>query len=84
LQNLSSSTWLTEAALYARANGAVPLKDLFDAPSLFPFRIKQIHAEALVAASSRLDVLRHGLNDDLIMLKARGDAGHPFDTHVAE
>ena len=46
-----------------------PLQDLIDSPSLFPFRIKPVHAEGLVAASSRLDLLRHGLDDDLIMLR---------------
>lgn len=61
--------WLVEASLHARANGAATLKDLIDSPSLFPFRIKPIHAEGLVAVSSRLNVLRHGLDDDLIMLK---------------
>jgi hypothetical protein len=61
--------WLTEAALYARANGSAPLKDLLDSPSFFPFRITPIHAESLVAVSSRLDILRHGLNDDLVMLR---------------
>jgi hypothetical protein len=61
--------WLTEAALYTRANGLAPLKDLLDSPSLFPFRIKPIHAESLVAASCRLDILRHGLDDDLVVLR---------------
>ena len=61
--------WLTEAALYARANGLAPLKALLDSPSLFPFRIKPIHAESLVAASCRLDMLRHGLDDDLVVLR---------------
>jgi len=61
--------WLMEASLYARANGSAPLKDLIDSPSLFPFRIKPVHAENLVAASSRLDLLRHGLDDDLVMLR---------------
>lgn len=36
----------------ARANGAATLKDLIDSPNFFPFRIKPIHAEGLVAASS--------------------------------
>ncbi len=61
--------WLVEASLHARANDSAPLKDLIDSPSLFPFRIKPIPAEGLVAASSRLDLLRHGLDDDLIMLR---------------
>lgn len=61
--------WLTEALLHTRANGSAPLKDLIDSPSLFPFLIKPIHAERLVAASSRLDILHHGLNEDLVMLR---------------
>jgi hypothetical protein len=61
--------WLTEAALHARVNGSAPLKDLIDSPSFFPFRIKPIHAETIMAASSRLDILRHGLDDDLVMLR---------------
>lgn len=61
--------WLTEAALHARANGSAPLKDLMESPSLFPFRIKPIQAESVRAASPRLDILRHGLDDDLVMLR---------------
>ena len=61
--------WLTEASLHARVNGMAPLKDLIDSPNLFPFRLKPIPAESLMAASSRLDILRHGLDDDLVMLR---------------
>jgi len=61
--------WLTEAALHAREGGSAPLKDLLDSPSFFAFRIKPTHAEILAAASSRLDILRHGLNDDLVILR---------------
>lgn len=62
-------TWLTEAALHARVNGSAPLRDLLDSPSFFPFLIIPIHAESLVATSSRLDILRHGLDDELVMLR---------------
>ena len=61
--------WLAEASLHSRANGSAPLRDLLDSPSFFPFRIKPIHAQSLVAESSRLDILRHGLDDDLVMLR---------------
>ncbi len=61
--------WLAEASLYARANGSVPLKDLLDSPSLFPFRLKAMHTEGLLSVSSGLDVLRHGLSEELVMLK---------------
>jgi hypothetical protein len=61
--------WLAEASLHARANGSALLKELINSPSLFPFQIKPVHAESLVDASPRLDVVRHGLDDDLIMLR---------------
>jgi hypothetical protein len=63
------TAWLVEASLQSRANGSAPLRDLIDSPSLFPFRIKPIHAESLVATSSRFDILRHGLDDGLVMLQ---------------
>jgi hypothetical protein len=65
--------WLAEAFLQSRANGSLPLKDLLDSPSLFPFRLKPVNAESLVAPSSRLDILRHGLDDDLVMLRKRSE-----------
>lgn len=61
--------WLIEASLHARSNGAAPLKDIIDSPGLFPFRIKPIHAEGQLMLSSRIDILHHGLDADLVMLK---------------
>lgn len=61
--------WLIEASLYSRSNGSAPLKDLMDSPSLFPFLIKPVHAEGLLTASANLDILRHGLDEDLVMLQ---------------
>ena len=69
VDDLRLIAWLIEASLYSRANSMAPLKDLIDNPNFFPFRIKPIHAESLVTASSRLDILRHGLGDDMIMLR---------------
>jgi len=45
------------------------LKELIDSPCFFPFRIKLVSTEGLAAASSRLDLLRHGLDDDLVLLR---------------
>jgi hypothetical protein len=67
--------WLVEAFLHSWVNRSFPLKDLFDNPSFFPFGLKPMHAESLVALSSRLDILRHGLDDDLLMLKKRPAKG---------
>ncbi len=61
--------WLVEASLQARDNGSAPLKDLLDSPSLFPFQLKPMPAESLLALSSKLDIFRHGLDDDLVLLK---------------
>jgi len=67
--------WIIEASLHANPNRSAPLKDLLNSPGLFPFRLKSIHAESLLGASSRLDILRHGLDDNLVMLKAtKGDS----------
>jgi hypothetical protein len=61
--------WLIEADLHARATGSAPLMDLLDGPSLFPFRLKPINAENLMDVSTSLDIIRHGLGDELVMLR---------------
>jgi hypothetical protein len=69
--------WLVEASLYARATDLAPLKGLLDSPGLFPFRIKPVHADGLGAVSSRLDFLRQGLNDDLVMRRKQKTPSSP-------
>jgi hypothetical protein len=69
INNSRLIAWLAEASLHARPNGAAPLEALINGPSLFPFRIKPIHPLNLVDASSRLDFIRHGLDDYLVMLR---------------
>ena len=62
--------WLAEAFLHAHPDGSVPLRTILDSTSLFPFRLIPVSADHLVAVSGRLDVLRHGLDQDLIMLRS--------------
>jgi len=62
-------SWLIEASLHARSNGSAGIKDLLDSTSLFPFRLVHVSAKQLVSMSPRLDLLRHGLDDDLVMLR---------------
>jgi hypothetical protein len=69
VENLHLIAWLTEAALHTRENGSAPLRDLLNSPSFFPFRIKSISPESIRAFSSRLDIVRHGLDEDLVILK---------------
>jgi hypothetical protein len=61
--------WLVEASLHSRANGTAILRDLLDGPALFPFRVGQVNVKTLAAESPRLDLLRQGTNDDLVMLR---------------
>lgn len=61
--------WMVEASLLARVNGSAAMKDLLDSPSIFPFRLAHISAEHAASLSPRLNILRHGLDDDLVMLK---------------
>lgn len=62
-------SWLIEASLHARSNGSAAIKDMLDSTSLFPFRLSPMSAAHLIAMSGRLDVLRHGLVQDLIILR---------------
>jgi len=61
--------WLCESALHVRANGAAPLREVLNSPVFFPFQIKAQNAESVKSASARLDILRHGLDDDLVRLR---------------
>jgi len=67
-------SWLIEASLHARSNGSAAIKDLLDSPSIFPFHLMRVSAEHLVSMSPRLDLLRHGLDDDLVMLREESQA----------
>ena len=61
--------WLAEAVLTARATGSAAVQDLLGSPNLFPLRLTQMPAQRVVSLSPRLDLLRHGLDNDLIMLR---------------
>lgn len=61
--------WMIEATLYSTANGSAVTKDLLNCPCIFPFRLAHISAEHVASLSPRLSVLRHDLDDDLLMLR---------------
>ena len=67
--------WLAEASLHARTNGSAAIKDLLDSPSIFPFRLAHMAAQHLASLSPRLDLLRHGLDDDLMLLREQPTKG---------
>jgi len=62
-------SWLVEVSLHARSNGFAVIKDLLDSTIFFPFRFIHISAEQLVSISSRLDMICHGLDEKLVMLR---------------
>ena len=64
--------WMAEASLCARANGSAAIRDLLGGPSMFPFRLAHVSAERLASVSPRLEILPHGLGDDLAMLRKEG------------
>ncbi len=61
--------WMLKASLHARADGSAPLRELIDSPSLFPFRLKPIHAKSLLESTSDLDISYHGMDDDIVILR---------------
>ena len=67
-------SWLIEASLHARSTSSAAIKDLLDSTDLFPFRLMHMSAEHLVSMSPHLDLLRHGLDEDLVMLRDTGRA----------
>lgn len=61
--------WLIEAVVLSRINGSMTLKGLLESVSLFPFRLPRITAGELVASSTRLDIITHNLDEELVVLK---------------
>lgn len=68
-EDSSLIVWLLEATLRSRSNGSAPIKDLLGSPGIFPFRFDQLSAGQIASHSPRLDIFRHGMDEDLVMLK---------------
>jgi len=64
------TAWIVEAVLQTRKNGSAPLKDVIRSPGLFPFAIRSISADRLQSVNGRINIVRHGLDDDLVMLSS--------------
>ena len=64
----SLAAWLAEALLVG-GKGATDAGHLLRDPSLFPFRIAPMTARDLVAQSPRLELVPHGFNEELVVLK---------------
>lgn len=68
------TAWLIEASLLAKSSGSASLQEMLNSTALFPFRLQPISAEQLLSNAQRLESFRHGLNEDLVML--RESPGH--------
>ncbi len=64
--------WMVEASLRARSNGSAAIRDLLSSPTIFPFRLARVSAKHLACVSPRVHILRHGLTDELVMLRKEG------------
>ena len=62
-------TWLVEATLRGRTSKVAQCAELLDSPVLFPFHLTHLSAQQITSLSPRLELLRHGLDDDLIMVQ---------------
>ena len=69
LNNPQLIAWLIRASLHAKESGVAPLRELIDSPSFFPFKLAPIQAERIATETAEIDVLRQGLDEELMMLK---------------
>jgi hypothetical protein len=69
IQDPSLIAWLVEASLHSRGRYSAQLRELLESPGLFPFQLKSITPSRIVAVSTRLECLHHGLDEDMIVIK---------------
>ncbi|WP_295881598.1 hypothetical protein [uncultured Thiohalocapsa sp.] len=60
--------WLMEAVLRARPDTRAPPRVIAESPALFPFQLQWSGGPA-IGGNPRLDVARHGLDEEIVMLK---------------
>lgn len=61
-------SWLIEGLLISKESSALPLKGIMDMPALFPFRSNGITPRE-IESNRRLRLFRHGLHEDMVMLR---------------
>ena len=62
------TTWMIEALLHTTESGADALESLLTAPSIFPFNLNRLPADQIANFSGRIELVRHGLDESLLML----------------
>ena len=69
VRDSTAISWLIEASLHARSSSSAALKDLLENPALFPFRIERGSAESMLSVSPRIEIVRHGLDEQMVILR---------------
>ncbi len=68
INDIKLAEWLIEASLSASGSASSTLKAITQNPALFPFATESINFRGL-ESHSRLELLRQGLDEDVIMLR---------------
>jgi hypothetical protein len=69
------TAWLVEAVLISQGSSASALSAITQSPSLFPFILDSLNIKQL-EKSVRLELLRQGLNQDVVKLRAASAISH--------
>ena len=68
ISNVSLISWLIEAVLHTSGALRGNFKEIVGSPCLFPFNLDQI-VPGQLNASGRIEVIKHNLDEDLILIK---------------
>jgi len=71
VDNPSLAIWLLEGALYGGTTPSADWKTLLQSPALFPFQLQNVTSE-LMTRSGRIEVVRHSVGDELLVIRKRG------------
>ena len=69
LENSQVVSWLIESLLRSHPDGQASIKRLMESPSLFPFCLKPISLHHILRDSTRLEIVRHGFDEEFVLLK---------------
>ncbi|HQH53735.1 MAG TPA: hypothetical protein PKY01_15000 [Candidatus Hydrogenedentes bacterium] len=65
----SVGVWMVQAYLNSRRDRSAPLSEVYDDPSLFPFKLKRCVPEILSHRSPQIEIVHYGFDQPFIKLK---------------
>lgn len=69
VERIDMVAWLVEASLHCMPGKRISLSAITSSPGLFPFHVAPILYDQLIPFAPSIDVMRHGLDQDLVMLR---------------